>query len=49
MSRVKTVLSDNVREFCGRPDRHPRELFLQLEDIEHRMTRGRRPQPNGTH
>ena len=21
--RVKTVLSDNGREFCGRPDRHP--------------------------
>ena len=27
--RVKTVLSDNGREFCGRPDRHPYELFLQ--------------------
>jgi transposase InsO family protein len=44
---VKTVLSDNGREFCGRPDRHPYELFLQLEDIEHRTTRVRRPQSNG--
>jgi transposase InsO family protein len=44
---VKTILSDNGREFCGRPDRHPYELFLQLEDIEHRTTRVRRPQSNG--
>jgi transposase InsO family protein len=44
---IKTILSDNGREFCGRPDRHPYELFLQLEDIEHRTTRVRRPQSNG--
>jgi len=44
---VKTILSDNGREFCGRPDRHPYELFLQLESIEHRTTRVRRPQSNG--
>jgi transposase InsO family protein len=44
---IKTVLSDNGREFCGRPDRHPYELFLQLEDIEHRTTKVRRPQSNG--
>ena len=44
---VTTVLSDNGREFCGRPDRHPYELFLQLEGIEHRTTRVRRPQSNG--
>jgi transposase InsO family protein len=35
------------REFCGRPDQHPYELFLQLEDIEHRTTRVKRPQSNG--
>jgi transposase InsO family protein len=35
------------REYCGRPDRHPYELFLQLEGIEHRTTRVRRPQSNG--
>ncbi len=45
--RVGTVLSDNGREFCGRPDRHPYELFLQLEEIEHRTTQVRRPQSNG--
>ena len=44
---VNTVLSDNGREFCGRPDRHPYELFLQLEGIEHRKTRVKRPQSNG--
>ena len=44
---VTTVLSDNGREFCGRPDRHPYELFLQLEGIEHRTTRVKRPQSNG--
>ncbi|HKI51859.1 MAG TPA: integrase core domain-containing protein, partial [Geothermobacteraceae bacterium] len=46
-STVTTVLSDNGREFCGRPDRHPYELFLQLEGIEHRTTKVRRPQSNG--
>lgn len=45
--KIQTVLSDNGREFCGRPDRHPYELFLQLEDIEHRTTRVARPQSNG--
>ena len=46
-SHISTILSDNGREFCGRPDRHPYELFLQLEGIEHRTTRIRRPQSNG--
>jgi transposase InsO family protein len=44
---VRTILSDNGREFCGRPDRHPYELFLQLEGIEHRTTKVGRPQSNG--
>jgi transposase InsO family protein len=44
---IEAVLSDNGREFCGREDRHPYELFLQLEGIEHRRTRVRRPQSNG--
>lgn len=44
---IRTVLSDNGREFCGRPDQHPYELFLQLEGIEHRTTRVRRPRSNG--
>ena len=44
---IKTILSDNGREYCGRPDKHPYELFLQLEGIEHRNTKVRRPQSNG--
>lgn len=44
---INAVLSDNGREFCGREDRHPYELFLQLEDIEHKRTRVNRPQSNG--
>jgi transposase InsO family protein len=46
-AKIEVVLSDNGREFCGRPDQHPYELFLQLEEIEHRTTRVRRPQSNG--
>ena len=46
-ARVHAGISDNGREYCGRPDRHPYELFLQLEDIEHRKTKVRSPQTNG--
>ena len=38
-ANIKTVLSDNGREFCGRPESYPYELFLQMEDIEHSTTR----------
>ena len=44
---IVTILTDNGREYCGRMDFHPFELFLQLEDIEHRKTQIRRPQSNG--
>lgn len=46
-TKIATVLSDNGREFRGRPDRHPYELFQQLEEIEHRTTKVRRPHSNG--
>lgn len=46
-ARIEAVQSGNGREFCGRPDQHPYELFLELEDIEHRTTRVKRPQSNG--
>ena len=45
--KVETILSDNGREFCGREDRNPYELFLQLEEIEHRKTKVGPPQSNG--
>jgi transposase InsO family protein len=44
---VEAVLSDNGREFCGREDQHPYELFLQLKGIAHRKTKVKRPQSNG--
>ena len=34
-------------EFCGHPDYHPYEWFLQLEGMAHRTTKVRRPQGNG--
>lgn len=43
---VTAVLTDNGREFCGK-DTHPFELYLELNDIEHRRTQVRRPQTNG--
>ena len=46
-AKIDVVLSDNGREFCGKPDKHPYELFLQLEEIEHRTTKVKRPQSNG--
>jgi transposase InsO family protein len=36
----------NGREFCG-TDQHPYELYLALNDIEHRKTRVRTPRTNG--
>jgi transposase InsO family protein len=46
-AKIATILSDNGREFCGQPDNHPYELDLQLEGIEHRTTKVRRPQRIG--
>lgn len=45
--QVGAVLTDNGREFCGRPEAHPYELLLALEDIEHRTTKVRSPRTNG--
>jgi len=43
---VEAVLTDNGREFCG-TDAHPYELYLALNDIEHRRTPIAHPQTNG--
>lgn len=43
---VEAVLTDNGREFCG-TDTHPYELYLALNEVEHRRTKVRRPQTNG--
>ncbi|TWB82600.1 integrase-like protein [Nitrospirillum amazonense] len=42
---VEAVLNDNGREFCGREDQHPYELFLQLERIEHKRTKSNAGNP----
>jgi len=44
---VGAILTDNGREFCGKPETHPYELLLQLEDVEHRTTKVRSPRTNG--
>jgi transposase InsO family protein len=43
---VGAILTDNGREFCG-TERHPYELYLDLNGIEHRRTRVRSPKTNG--
>ena len=43
---VDAVLTNNGREFCG-TERHPYELYLALNEIEHRKTRVRTPRTNG--
>jgi len=43
---VGAVLTDNGREFCG-TERHPYELYLDLNGIEHRRTKVRTPKTNG--
>lgn len=44
---VQAMLTDNGREFCGKPDSHPYELLLAMEGIEHRTTRIATPRTNG--
>jgi len=43
---VKAVITDNGSEYCGK-DTHPYELYLSLNDIEHRRTKVNRPRTNG--
>lgn len=42
---VSGILTDNRREFCG-TEAHPYEIYLALNDIEHRRTKVRHPQTN---
>ena len=44
---VLRVLTDRGTEFCGTLDKHPYELFLQLNDIDHTKTKAKSPQTNG--
>ena len=44
---VLRVLTDRGIEFCGAPEKHPYELYLELNDIEHTKTKAKSPQTNG--
>ncbi|MBN1546668.1 MAG: transposase, partial [Syntrophaceae bacterium] len=44
---ILRILTDRGTEYCGSPERHPYEIFLQYHEIEHTKTRVRRPQSNG--
>jgi transposase InsO family protein len=44
---ILRVLTDRGTEFCGSPERHPYQLYLQLNDIDHSKTKVRSPQTNG--
>lgn len=48
--QVESILTDNGAEFCGsasKPEQHPYELYLLLNDVAHRRTRIKSPQTNG--
>lgn len=44
---LERILTDNGREFCGRPLAHPYELYLAVQQVEQRTTKVRSPQTNG--
>ena len=44
---ILRILTDRGTEFCGTPEKHPYELFLQYHEIEHSKTKVRSPQSNG--
>ena len=41
------VLTDRGTEYCGNPERHEYELYLEVEDIDHTRTKTKSPQTNG--
>jgi transposase InsO family protein len=43
---IKAILTDNGSEYCGN-DKHGYELYLALNDIEHRRTKVKSPKTNG--
>jgi len=44
---ITTILTDRGTEFKGKLESHPYELFLQLNDIEHRLCKVGTPRTNG--
>jgi transposase InsO family protein len=44
---VEHILTDNGREYCGRPMIHPYQIFIEFNDITHRKTKVATPRTNG--
>jgi transposase InsO family protein len=44
---LSRVLTDRGTEYCGPVDRHPYELYLAVENIDHTRTKTKSPQTNG--
>lgn len=44
---LSRILTDRGTEYCGAHDRHPYELYLAVNDIEHTRTKIKHPQTNG--
>jgi transposase InsO family protein len=44
---IEHILTDNGREYCGKPMIHPYQIFLELSEIEHRRTKVATPRTNG--
>ena len=44
---VERLLTDNGREYCGRPLRHAFQLYLTISQIQHRRTDIGSPESNG--
>jgi transposase InsO family protein len=44
---VLQVLTDRETEYCGRDERHPYQIFISLDEIDHTWTKANCPQTNG--
>ncbi len=44
---ILRILTDRGTEFSGALDKHPYELYLELNEIEHTKTKAKSPQTNG--
>lgn len=44
---VEAFLTDRGKEYVGKPDEHPYELLLALNEISHRLTKVGTPRTNG--
>ena len=45
--KLLRLLTDRGTEYCGKPEHHEFQLYLNIEDIEHTKTKVRSPQTNG--